>query len=150
MNEDKNSKNKTYIEYGVRDGECIEKIAKYVGKCYGVDMIKYNNKSSNIEMYSSSTDDFSYQKLPGIKFDYAFIDADHSSKQVSIDFDHIYRYINPGGYIFLHDTYPCMEQNLLPTACHDCYKTPLIIRNKYPYIEMLTIPINPGFTIVRK
>jgi hypothetical protein len=96
------------------------------------------------------TDAFSDDVLQTIEFDYAFIDADHSSKQVLTDFINIYKYINKGGYIFLHDTYPCSEIFLRSDYCNDCYLSPIKIRELYPDIEMLTIPINPGLTIIHK
>jgi hypothetical protein len=101
-------------------------------------------------IFSMTTDNFSINYLPLVNFDYAFIDADHSHKQVVIDFEYMYKHINNGGYIFLHDTYPCMEENLKPTACNDCYLSPLTIKKKYPEIEILTLPLNPGLTIIRK
>jgi len=143
-------KNKTYIEYGVRGGENIEQIAPHVERAIGVDIFSYESKTQNVQTHSMTTDDFSKYFLPTINFDYAFIDADHSSKQVLIDFDNLFKYINLGGYIFLHDTYPCEEFLLAPKFCNDCYLSPILIREKYPNVEILTIPLNPGLTIVRK
>ena len=97
-----------------------------------------------------TTDTFSTNYLPNIEYHYAFIDADHKSKQVVIDFEYLYKYIKTGGFIFLHDTYPCMIENLLPAACNDCYLSPIVIKQRYPLIEILTLPINPGLTIIRK
>jgi hypothetical protein len=145
-----NGKNKNYIEYGVRTGECIEVVSKEVNIAYGVDILPYNNINTNIQMFCSYTDDYSINKLPYIEYDYALIDADHSSKQVLIDFEYIYKYLKSGGYIFLHDTYPCFIENLKPSACHDCYLSPIIIKQRYPQIEILTLPLNPGLTIIRK
>jgi len=139
-----------YIEYGVRSGICIEQIARYVENAFGVDISEYKPKSKNIKFHCMTTDDFSEKHLPDITFNYAFIDADHASKQVLIDFEHIYKHIKKGGYIFLHDTYPYSEEYLQPGYCNDCYKTPLEIRKIYPDIEMLTFSLNPGLTIVHK
>jgi len=147
-----NGLDKNYLEYGVRTGDSIEVISKYVSKCYGVDMVPYSPKNTNIEMHVMSTDEFSSVHLPNITFDFAFIDADHSSKQVIIDFDNIFKYINKGGYIFLHDTYPCLEEMITPYYCNDCYKSPLLIKDKYlpTQYEILTFPLNPGVTVIRK
>ena len=145
-----NGYDKNYIEFGVSKGDSIEIISDYVKNVYGVDVTKYEPKNKNIHIYCMTTDKFSNDYLPDIKYDYAFIDADHSSKQAIIDFENIYKYINIGGFIFLHDTYPCRIENLLPNACNDCYKTPIYIKDKYPTIEIITIPINPGLTIIRK
>lgn len=141
---------KTYLEYGVRNGDSIEHVANFTKKLYGVDMCPYTPKDKKIVMSCCTTDEFSYNKLPYINFDFCFIDADHSSTQVVIDFENVYKYINKGGYIFLHDTYPCNRELLNPEYCNDCYLSPLIIKNRYPNIEMITFPLNPGLTIIRK
>jgi len=145
-----NTYKKNYIEYGVRHGDCIEKIAPYVNIAYGVDIHTYTPTLSNIQMFSGTTDEFSLSHLSNISYHYAFIDADHCAKQAFVDFENIYTYIHTGGYIFLHDTYPCLEESLSPSGCNDCFLTPLKIRVKYPNIEMLTFPLNPGLTIVHK
>lgn len=145
-----NGTNKNYIEYGVRDGTCIEQIAPFVNKAYGIDIEKYNTYTKNIFMYKMTTDDFSNKFLEDIEYDYAFIDANHSSQQVLIDFEHLYKYIKNNGYIFLHDTYPCKEEFLLPHYCNDCYLSPILIKERYPYIQILTLPLNPGITIIKK
>jgi hypothetical protein len=141
---------KNYIEYGVRNGTSVEPISKLVKNAYAVDIVDYVPTSDNIHFFKMLTDEFSANNLETINFDYAFIDADHSSKQVLTDFINIYNYINKGGYIFLHDTYPCSEIFLRSDYCNDCYLSPIKIRELYPNIEMLTIPINPGLTIIRK
>jgi hypothetical protein len=148
--EETDGSEKNYIEYGVRNGDSIEVVSKKVKKSYGVDMTLYKNKLHNILMFTMTTDEFSLKYLPDINFDYAFIDADHSHKQVIIDFENILKYINSGGYIFLHDTYPCNEELLNPYFCNDCFLSPIIIKQKYPDIEILTLPLNPGLTIIRK
>lgn len=145
-----NPSHKTYVEYGVRSGTSLEVVAPLVLVAHGIDVNDYTPSSKNILFHRMLTDTFSQTQLPSISYDYAFIDADHSSNQVLIDFEHIYNYINPGGYIFLHDTYPCEPTLLQPHYCNDCYQTPLLIRKKYPSIQMLTLPLNPGLTIIHK
>jgi len=144
------NKDKNYIEYGVRNGDSVEPISKLVKTVYSVDLHDYVPKNNNIEFFKMLTDTFSENYLKNINFDYAFIDADHSSTQVVTDFINIYKYINKNGYIFLHDTYPCSKELLRQDYCNDCYLSPIKIRKLYPDIEMLTIPINPGLTIIHK
>jgi hypothetical protein len=144
------STDKNYVEYGVRNGASVEPISKLVKTVYAVDINDYIPANNNIKFYKMFTDTFSDNVLQNIEFDYAFIDADHSSKQVLTDFINIYKHINKGGYIFLHDTYPCSEIFLRSDYCNDCYLSPIKIRELYPDIEMLTIPINPGLTIIHK
>lgn len=144
------SETKTYVEYGVRSGSSIETISNYVKVAYGVDTCDYTSRGANIKFYKMPTDTFSSSVLPTIQFDYAFIHAGRSSEQMLADFEYLYKALNRGGYIFLHYTYPCDETFLRPDYCNDCYKSPLLIKEKYPGIEMLTLPINPGITIVHK
>ena len=142
---------KTYIEYGVRTGTTLNAIAPLVSKTFGVD-IQENpyGVPSNCSFYKAFTNDFSMQILPTLQYQFAFVDADHKFESAFQDFQHLYRYIQPGGYVFLHDTYPCEKRFLDPGACNDCYKTPLAIKKAYPGIEILTLPLNPGVSIVRK
>jgi len=162
-------KTPTYIEYGIRWGEnfkCISSLNKN-GKNIGVDLdISHmethksylNENNIHNEFYKMNTDDFSEQILPKCRPHIAFIDADHYSLSVIKDFQNIFMYLQPGGYIILHDTYPCSEEFLSKNGSYDCYKVPLYIKEKYikeKYIkeqklEILTLPLNPGVTIVHK
>lgn len=141
--------NKTYLEYGVRSGSSIEPISSMVSSAIGVDIVNYKPRGSNIMFFQSTTDDFSNKILNQLSFHYAFIDADHSSKQVLKDFANIFARIETGGYIFLHDTYPCMEEMIQPRFCNDCYLSPLHIKKEYD-VELVTLPLNPGLTLIRK
>jgi len=142
---------KTYVEYGVSTGISLEPVAALVRQAYGVDAREYKPKRSNISFHQCYTDAFSFSTLPKLTFQYAFIDADHSSRQVIEDFKHVFEHIQPGGYIFMHDTYPCEQRLLLPHYCNDCYLSPLYIKKEYAgRVELMTLPLNPGVTIVRK
>jgi hypothetical protein len=143
-----------YLEYGVRDGGNFIEMSNIVKKAYGVDMIIKDNirVNNNIELYEMMTNEFRDKRLPWKEnMDVVFIDADHSSLSVISDFNGVYMKVNKGGYIILHDTYPCNEELLSPGGCNDCYKTPMYLKNVYrDNIEILTLPLNPGLTIVRK
>lgn len=145
-----------YLEYGVRDGGNFKEMSDRVKKAYGVDMIikeeVRSNKNDNMELYEMMTNEFRDSKLPLMgQMDVIFIDADHSSTSVIADFNGVYMKVNKGGYIILHDTYPCNEELLSPGGCNDCYKTPMYLKSVYrDNIEILTLPLNPGLTIVRK
>jgi hypothetical protein len=147
-----------YVEYGVRDGGNFAKMSEYVSEAYGVDICiregidAFSRGKLNTQLYEMTTDVFRDNILPYMDdVDVVFIDADHSSKSVISDFEGIISRVNAGGYIVMHDTYPCNEDYLHAGACHDCYKTPMYIKEKYKdEIEILTLPLNPGVTIVRK
>lgn len=143
-------KDKNYIEYGIRSGENYVYISQLVKQSYGVDINDIPQVPNNGKFFKMYTDDFSMYVLPQLTYHFAFIDADHNFKSCLNDFKNVYRYLQPGGYIFLHDTYPCCDYLIQPSGCHDCYKTPIAIREQYPSIEMVTLPLNPGVTIIRK
>lgn len=148
-----NFDNKTYVEYGVRDGRTLEYVSSFVSKSHGVDMNEITGSDSvpsNCSFHKMLTNEFSQNILPQLVYQYAFIDADHKFESCLNDFDHIYQTIQPGGYIFLHDTYPCQSMLISQNMCHDCYKTPIAIKKRYPNIELVTLPLNPGLTIIRK
>jgi predicted O-methyltransferase YrrM len=145
-----NPNNKNFVEMGVAQGYFTEIISKIVNNVYGVDIQMYNTNTPNIKFFNTTTDYFCANFLDTLSFDYCFIDADHKSSHSFIDFENIYKKINIGGYIFMHDTYPGTLENLKPGACNDCYKTPFLIREKYPSLKMITIPSNPGLTIIQK
>src|SRR6185369_1979912 len=106
---------------------------------------------TNIERHATTTDKFNAKMLPVLKYQFAFIDADHAADAILKDFANVFEYLEVGGYIFLHDTYPCFEWLLSAKYCNDAYKAPGIIKEKYKgQIEILTLPLNPGLTIVRK
>lgn len=143
-----------YIEYGVRDGHSLSQISELCDRCYAVDIEQHPKLivPSNCKFFKMYTTEFSKKHLKDITFNVAFIDADHSSKSAFEDFEHIFSCISKGGYIFLHDTYPCNSMLLKKEFCNDCYKTPFKIKEKYDNdkIELLTFPLNPGVTVIRK
>ena len=147
-----------YLEYGVRHGNNFARLSGYVSEAYGVDMVvqdgisRFSRGKINTQLYEMMTDEFRDRVLPYMdNMDIIFIDADHLSKSVISDFEGVISRVNEGGYIVMHDTYPCNEDYLHPGACHDCYKTPIYIKERYgDKVEILTLPLNPGVTIVRK
>jgi len=148
--EESNPRDKTYIEYGICSARNLRVIIPIVHSSYGIDIQRQPGIPQNFFFYNTTTDDFSETMLPKLEYHFAFIDADHKFENSFRDFENLYRYIQPGGYIFLHDTYPCEINYLETNYCNDCYKTPIEIKKKYPGIELLTLPLNPGLTIVRK
>lgn len=149
-----------YLEYGVRHGDNFNKMVglNNTGINIGVDIkilphLLTRNVQDNYQLYELSTDTFSITVLPLLKPDIAFIDADHCSESVIKDFNNIFRHLKIGGYIILHDTYPCSVEYLDVNGCSDCYKTPIYIKSTLipnKDLSILTLPLNPGVTIIRK
>jgi predicted O-methyltransferase YrrM len=97
------------------------------------------------------TDEYFAKLSPDEQFDVVFIDADHSHEQSLKDFLNVKDRVIDDGFIFFHDTYPYDVSMTHPLACNDAYRTALYIKqNLIDEFEVLTLPINPGVTMVKK
>ena len=141
-----------YLELGVRDGNCFNRVVPLCKHSIGVDTIPPRiSVSENVEYYQMNTDDYFKQLDPSIMFDAVFIDADHSHAQSLKDFINVKDKVVVDGFIFLHDTYPYDRSLFSPQLCNDVYRTALHIKeNYYSEFEYITLPFNPGFTILKK
>ncbi len=147
-----------FVEYGVAEGKTTRAISPHCEIIWGVDdggvcdPNAHKNNIPNLEAFKMKTDEFNAilkERKPVI--DMAFIDADHCWTSAFRDFEHLWPYMRDNSIVFLHDTYPTSEKFLASWLCNDCYKTPDNIKNKYGgECEILTIPRNPGLTLVRK
>lgn len=142
-----------YLELGVRDGTTFIPASKYCEKAIGVDA--FNEPTfplqPNMEFHRVMTDNYFASLGPDDIFDAVFIDADHSHEQSLKDFLNVKDRVIEDGFVFFHDTYPYDPSMFHPLACNDCYKTALYIKqNLIDDFEVLTLPINPGLTIVKK
>jgi hypothetical protein len=97
---------KTYLEIGVCDPSvCFDKVI--CDTKHGVDPgVEFEDNPVD---YKMTSDDFFYfldvQEDPR-KYDVVFIDGLHKSYQVKTDIVNSLRYLNPNGYIILHDCNP--------------------------------------------
>lgn len=98
---------KNYLEIGVRDGECFQKII--CENKFGVDP----NPTSSDTTHIMTSDDFFKTIDPSIKFDVVFIDGLHIDHQVDKDIENSLRFLNEGGVILLHDCNPPTESHAL-------------------------------------
>lgn len=141
-----------YLEIGVRHGSVYKLINKYCKNCYLVDVkfldIDYSDNTIKFEMTS---DNFFQIIDTSIKFDLVFIDGDHSKEQVLKDFLNAKDMVVDDGFIILHDTYPCNEWMELPRHSNNAWEAVLDIKQKYrDDWEIVTLPFNPGLTIMKK
>ncbi len=145
-------KPEAYLELGVRDGICFRTLAKHCTKAVGVDIVPAPFELEPNMMYCTmSTDEFFERLDPNSKFDAVFIDADHSFQQSLKDFMNVKDRVIEDGFIFFHDTYPYDESMLKPELCNDVYRTAQHIKRNYiDEFEILTLPFNPGVTMVKK
>lgn len=141
-----------YLELGVRDGATLRRVQKFSKECYGVD-INFLNKDfdSNVNLFEMNTDQFFEQIDSYLTFDMVFIDADHSKEQVYKDFINVKDRVIEDGFIFFHDTYPHSDRMIHPIHSGDCYLTLKRIKQEfYKEWEILTLPFNPGVTMMKK
>lgn len=139
---------KTYLELGVAEGLNLNKIAEVCSNCIGVDMWD-NRKFTNFEFHLKSTDEFF--KEFNKQADIIFIDASHDFEQVKIDFANSLNCLSQHGIIFLHDTDPSRKEFLHPQACNDAYKMHNWIKENYPELNIVTLPITiAGLSMVNR
>lgn len=101
---------KSYLEIGVRDGECFKRI-----ECetkVGVDP----DKGSHATIFATSDEYFDALKTndrvdsTSTKFDIIFIDGLHHADQVEKDIINSLACLNPGGTIVMHDCLPTSKR----------------------------------------
>lgn len=141
-----------YLEIGVRHGSVYNLVKNYCEKCYLVDInfldLDYTLNTIKFEMTS---DEFFQVVNPNVKFDMVFIDGDHSKEQVLKDFINVSEMVIEDGFVLLHDTYPCDENMELPNHSHNAWEAALHIKQNFKdQWEILTLPFNPGLTIMKK
>jgi predicted O-methyltransferase YrrM len=141
-----------YLELGVRCGKNFCSISQFCEKAIGVDVVFHNFPlKENMEFFEGFTDDYFSKLSSDEMFDMVFIDADHSHEQSLKDFLNVKDRVIEDGFIFFHDTYPYDPWMFRPDQCNDCYKTALYIKQNFAAeFEVVTLPFNPGVTIVKK
>lgn len=146
----------SYLELGVRDGRNILTVSRHCNNLIAVDVTPQyftspDDMRGSFNYFAMTTDEYFDQVNRDIKFDAVFIDADHSHEQSLKDFLNVKDMVIEDGFIFFHDTYPYDPEYFDPGACNDVYKTALYIKQNFiDEFEILTLPFNPGVTIVKK
>jgi len=141
-----------YLELGVRDGKNFKQVSKYCKEAIAVDIQNpIFSLDQNMSYHTMLTDEYFAQLNKDVLFDAIFIDADHSYQQSLKDFLNVKDRIIEDGFVFFHDTYPYDYSMTVSTLSSDCYKTILYIKQNFiDEFEILTLPFNPGVTIVKK
>ena len=106
----------------------------------------------NSLMYDGPSDAF-FKNVSFTPIAMAFIDGDHTYKQVRKDFFNTLPLVVPNGYIFLHDTYPPTEDYTCPHShCGDVYKLrqELEMRDDMDCFTFLNGAMSVGLTMIRK
>lgn len=141
-----------YLEIGVWYGDNLRKVQKHAQECYGVD-VGFPNKNfdNNVKLFEMTSDEFFWNLDPSIQFDMVFIDGDHNKYQVYKDFINCKDRVITDGIILMHDTAPATEEMLEPRFCHNSWEAAKKIKQEFrDEWEILSLPFNPGITIMRK
>ena len=146
---------KNYLELGLYKCELFNSLIPHCSNLVGVDIEKssgrYMKNKSKCQFKNMTTDEyFKEAQNEGLKFDFIFIDADHKKEAVKEDFNNYIKLLSDHGIMCLHDSYPKNEQYTDPGYCGDGYKAIFELSKNTDEYEMVTIPIHPGLTVVRK
>jgi len=141
-----------FVEYGTGLGEATRVYAPFCKRIIGVDLNRSVTNIPNLTLYNMTTREFKTKVLDSLGIiDMAFIDADHKWESAFQDFEDIFPHIIENGIIFLHDTFPCEEKWTDEIFSGDSWVVPYKIKEKYgKACEVLTVPIQPGLTMVKK
>jgi hypothetical protein len=142
---------KTYLEIGVFDGECIQKINCPIKD--GVDPCIERGLSIGVN-YKMTSDDFFNNNRDKI-YDIIFIDGLHHSEQVDIDIENSLKQTSNNGIVILHDCNPpTLEHTLIPRVQPqwngDVYKSILKFRKNNINHKYFTIDCDWGVGVIMK
>ena len=141
-----------YLEIGVYQGLCLDRIQEHAKECYAVDVnFMRKNFKNNVFCFETTSDNFFNMITKDLKFDMVFIDGDHNKDQVYKDFINVKDRVIDDGFVFLHDSYPINEHMLHPSLCENSWEAVRDIKSQfYTEWEILTLPFNPGLTMMKK
>lgn len=151
---------KVYVELGVGyvSIEVFNKMITTIPNAekWGVDIVDlapYIHKGANVNFYHGTTVDFleNWTRNKAQTIDLMFIDADHSANAVLTDVSLAWPLITPDtGIMVLHDTWPISKDWTGPEKSGDCFKVPRQLKDDYDDMEILTVPVPHGLTLIRK
>lgn len=144
-----------YVEVGLDKCHTFNKIIPYAKNLIGVDsdskVAKYITKSPKAMFLNIASDQFvKYAKEKKLKIDLLFIDANHQEKQVIKDSKGLFPSVSEDGLILLHDSFPTSKNSPGSRGSGTVHKAVDKLSKTSKEYEMVTIPIPPGLTIVRK
>ena len=109
----------------------------WTGKAYwktkaGLDSFKNFNLQRYIKIFVQTTKQFK-KKYPHKKYDYIYIDGDHSYEGVKFDYQEFWQNLNQNGYMIFHDI--CVK-GILPEGEYGVWKLFNEIKKKKPYLTI--------------
>ncbi len=127
-----------HVEYSLGGVENMKKTEGYFGR--------------NSMVFNCKSDKFFEDASTNMRFALAFIDGDHLYQPVQRDFYSTAVHLAPGGFIFLHDTYPPDKTWTTENKCGTVFKLRQDLERSDDW-EVFTFPFtafNVGLTMVRK
>jgi predicted O-methyltransferase YrrM len=146
-------KPKKYLEVGIFQAGLINRLSPLIPEITAVDIDpqakKYIRDVKRVKFLNLDSKEF-WKSYGDSEFDMIFIDGNHSRESVLSDFWGALKVVKDQGLILLHDTYPRDFEATNPARCDNGYLAIEEVRLKHGLFEMMTIPVHPGLTIVRK
>ncbi len=101
-----------------------------------------------ISVYCMTTEDF-HQNLPESKYQYIYIDGDHSYEGVAKDYDLLYNHLDDGGFMVFHDVLVDKETQWGKCGVKKFWDE-MVKDNQEGSDCLITIPFSAGLGIIRK
>ncbi len=155
-----------YLEIGVGDSSCFERIAAHSSYAVGVDTVDnpYGPRAGDImrqicsvptkDYYDCGSDEFFklWFDRPdhegyGNRFDLIFIDGSHWIEQVERDVFNALDILAPNGTIAMHDTWAANAEEAAQGS--DTAYLLAVEMEADPAYQCFTLPIRPGITLLR-
>jgi predicted O-methyltransferase YrrM len=143
-----------YLEIGAAFGGTLQMAANFCNVVVGVDIKDRINVhlSPDVRVYFMSSDQYFNTNLglsERMRFDFIYIDGDHSFPQAAQDFFNSLHVLNPGGVIALHDSVPPDAKHADLDLCGEVYKLVKELRTKAD-LQVFTFNIMFGLTLVSR
>jgi predicted O-methyltransferase YrrM len=143
------------LEIGIHKAGLFNKASRFTQESVGIDVDPTCRQSMKLRkqdrfICGDSASEMKKLILEDRKFDFIFIDGNHSKQAVMTDFSLAIELIRLDGIVMLHDTYPENEHATASDRCDDGYLAVEEASKLAEEWEMMTIPIHPGLTICRK
>ena len=143
---------KTYLEIGVRMGDCIRRISCELK--HGVDPSKLCS-----EVTHNMTSDEFFQNHCNQTYDIIFIDGNHDSDYVCRDLNNSLKVLSANGSIIMHDCFPqkqehaCKYRDIVDPSIWngDSFKViASVVKNYSEFISAHVLNLDYGVGVIRK
>lgn len=146
---------KVYVEIGIYQAATLNAVAIHCGLAIGVDIDPAAGKfikPKNAEFILGTTSDLvALCNSRNTIIDLAFIDGDHRSESVMIDFGAVDKFASKNALVLFHDTWPENAEDATDGRCSDSYRVPSLLKERTNgEWSSVTIPVFPGLTIATR